>query len=428
LTALGGGYYRIHPALPWFFRRLFEHDYPERRIAATRAFVEAMGELGNYYFRQYEGGNRDVIGILAAEEANLLCARSLARSNGWWRRVISTMQGLWVFYEHTARTAEWSRLVEEIVPNFIDPATEGALPGKEADWGLVTQYRVRLARKARQWDQAERLLSQQASWDRQRAAAILAKPPQNWEAREKNAVRTLQTSLHELSEVQREQGLATCVDGYLEALSLDEQIQDSQAAAHCAFHLGDAYKDLPGIRDLALAERWYRRSSDLFAEKDRMGWTGCQVQLGTVAYERFLDAREAGRPLKEYLGHLSQAEQFYRQALEMFPANAVEELATTHHQLGVVYTAAGLFDPALRNYRESIRYKEAMQDRFGAGQSRESAARTLACAGRFADARDWAQSALRDYQACGNADQEVVGTLKLLEEIESGLRATSPPS
>lgn len=28
LAALGGGYYRIHPALPWFFRRLYEEFYP----------------------------------------------------------------------------------------------------------------------------------------------------------------------------------------------------------------------------------------------------------------------------------------------------------------------------------------------------------------------------------------------------------------
>src|ERR1019366_3508807 len=170
LTALGGGYYRIHPALPWFFRRLFEQCYPARQIAATRAFAEAMGGLGNYYHSQYVDGNRDVIGALAAEEANLLHARSLARSNGWWDCVTSTMQGLNVFYQYTGRGAEWSHLVEEIVPDFVDPATQGPLPGKEEDWSLVTQYRVRLARNARQWDQAERLQSQRAAWDRQRAA------------------------------------------------------------------------------------------------------------------------------------------------------------------------------------------------------------------------------------------------------------------
>ena len=223
-------------------------------------------------------------------------------------------------------------------------------------------------------------------------------------------------------------GVQTCALPicYLEATSFAEQIPDSQVAAICAFNLGNAYTSLPGIRDLALAERWYQRSLDLHAEEDRMGRSRCLGQLGSVAYERFLDVREAGQPPEECLGHLSQAEQYYRQALDMFPANAIRELATTHYQLGLVYAAAGQIDTALRHYRESIRYCEAMQDRFGAGQSRENAAIALVGAGRFADARDWAQSALRDYQACENVDLYVVKTLKLLEEIESGLRATSP--
>ena len=60
LTALGGGYYTIHPALPWFFKGLFERLYPKDPLP-ERAFVEAVGALGNYYWNQYETGNRDVI-------------------------------------------------------------------------------------------------------------------------------------------------------------------------------------------------------------------------------------------------------------------------------------------------------------------------------------------------------------------------------
>ena len=44
------------------------------------------------------------------------------------------------------------------------------------------------------------------------------------------------------------------------------------------------------------------------------------------------------------------------------------------------------------------------------------------------EAPEWAKSALRDYEACGNAGQEIVDTLKLLERIESGHRASPPPS
>ena len=428
LTELGGGYYRIHPALPWFFRRLFEQYYSERRVAATRAFVEAMGELGSYYHNQYEDGNRDVIGALAAEEANLLYARNLARSNGWWDPVTSAMQGLRSLYGHTGRAAEWSRLVEEVVPDFVDPVTEGPLPGREEGWGLVTDYRVLLAEGARRLEEAERLEGLLVDWNRERVVPILAKPTHAWDAAEGNAVRTLAASLHELSEIHRERGSAACVDGYGEALALAERIADTQVAANCAFNLGRAYEDLGAVRDLALAEQWYQRSLELTATGDRMGQARCLGQLGCVAWERFRDAREASRPVGECFGHLKKAEEHYRQALGMFPASAVRELGTTHNQLGNIYDDAGQIDAALHHYRESIRYYGAMQDRFRAGQTRENVAITLARAGRLADARDWAKAALRDYQACENADRWVVKTLKLLERIESDLQASSPPS
>lgn len=159
-----------------------------------------------------------------------------------------------------------------------------------------------------------------------------------------------------------------------------------------------------------------------------MGRAHCLGQLGSVAKDRFMEARKANQPPQECLGHLTKAEQYYKQALAMFPAGAVEGLAITHNQLGLIYAYAGQIDLALRHYREAIRYKENMQDRFGAGQTRHNAALALARTGRFDDAHEWAQAALRDHQAAGNADQEVVETLRLLEWIESSLQASSPRS
>ena len=76
------------------------------------------------------------------------------------------MQGLRKLYAHTGRRAEWKRLVEEIVPDFVDPETDGPLPGREEQWGLVTEYRVRLAQEERQWAEAERLQTVHVDWDR----------------------------------------------------------------------------------------------------------------------------------------------------------------------------------------------------------------------------------------------------------------------
>jgi hypothetical protein len=82
LTALGNGYYSLHPALPWYFRELFERDYTgEKADRAGRAFVEVMGDLGNCYLSKYKSGDRRVFDLLMAEEDDLLVARRLARQH-----------------------------------------------------------------------------------------------------------------------------------------------------------------------------------------------------------------------------------------------------------------------------------------------------------------------------------------------------------
>ena len=59
LTPLGGTWYGIHPALPWFLRQVFARHYDgedgslERR-AALRAWVEAVGALGDHYHDQFD--------------------------------------------------------------------------------------------------------------------------------------------------------------------------------------------------------------------------------------------------------------------------------------------------------------------------------------------------------------------------------------
>jgi tetratricopeptide (TPR) repeat protein len=413
LTAHGGGAYSIHPALPWFFRQLFEERDAEARKSAVRAYVEAMGALGDYYHDQYEHGNRNVIGVLRAEEPNLLHARGLARQHGWWGLVIGTMQGLRQLYDHTGRRAEWARLVDEIVPDFVDADTGGPLPGREDQWSLVTEYRVRLAEEARQWEEAERLQRTCVEWDRPRM-----RPEHS------NSVRTLAASLHELGEIQREMGSAQCVKAYRESFDLAMSISDRSGAAAGALNLGNAYKDLRKIRNLDEAERWYRKSLELAADEDSMTRAGGLGQLAAVAYERFKEARDRKRPAPEILGYLNEALRRYHEALEMTPPDAIAQLAVFRNQLGNIYLNAGQIDRALHHWRESIRLDEAQGNLYGAAQTRFNVAVALARAGRFADARQYAEAALRGYQTYGpGAAAEVQKTLGLIADIAKAASA-----
>jgi tetratricopeptide (TPR) repeat protein len=420
----GGGYYSIHPALPWFFQELFARSSAEAGLAARRAFVEAVGELGDSYHDSYGAGKREVLSALRAEEANLLQARRLALENGWWRRVIGAMQGLRVLYAHTGRRAEWKRLVEEVVPAFVEPQTEVPLPGREQDWSLVMDYRVRLAREERNLAMAAHLQELAVDWARRRAAPLLALPPEGLDARQKNQIRTLAVSVEALGHVQLGDNRVACVAAYKEALALYQRIEKKPEEAVLAFNLGHAYKDLPTLRDLSEAEQWYRHSLDLRASGDRLGRGQCAIQLGTVALERFRDARTAGWPKKELLVFLNDAARWYHEALELTPGDAVDNLAVTHNQLGNVYGQAGDLDHALPHYRKSIRYDETQDNFFRAVQTRRNAALDLASVGRFADALAYAEEALRGFATYGErAAAEVEMTRALIEKIQRAMQS-----
>lgn len=422
LKRQGGGLYGIHPALPWFFRNLYEQFYGASREAPLWAFVEVMGALGNYYFWQYEGGDRDVIGLLHAEEANLLHARRLAREEGWWLRIISTMQGLRHLYNHTGRRAEWRRLVEEIVPNFIDLETDGALPGREDGWGLVNGYRVQLVREERQWDKAERLQRVVVDWARRYAAPVHELPREDLDGSQLNKLRSLAASLHELADIRRELGWEDCVAVYEESLELAESIGDRALAATCAINLSNAYDEIPALRDLREAERWCRRSLELREEGDQLGRGQCFGQLGFVAFGLFREAGEAKRPLEECLGHLNEAAYFYHQQIELTPADAVNELAVANNQLGIIYGAADETKYSVTHFCEAIRYREMQGNFFSASGARFNVARVLAQAGRPQDALEYARAALCGFESFGErAADWIQQTQQLIGEIEQEL-------
>lgn len=415
LTAHGGGYYMIHPALPWYFNDLFMQYYAtdDEQQAAARAFVEAMSELGVVYHDQYGSGNRDAtINVLQAEEANLLYARQLAHSHDWWYDVIDTMQGLHMLYVHTGRRAEWKRLVDEIVPDFVNMTTDGPLPDREEAWGLVTQYRVGLAQEERHWAEAERLQQAQVTWCRQRAASALTVPVEALDGGQRHAIRTLAVSISVMGHILREQGKPECAATYEETIPLYQHIGDQPGVAITAYNLGHAYINIPALRDLEQAEYWCRRSLELRDERDRLGRARGLGQLGFVAYERFKEALTAQQPEDKLLRHIhiliNAALNFYYDALNLLPPHAVNDLAVMHNQLGLIFTQAVDFDRALPHYRDAIRYHESAGNLYAAAQTRCNVAGALAQAGRFEDALLYAQAALRNFEPYGVGAAEMI--------------------
>jgi tetratricopeptide (TPR) repeat protein len=426
LSSYGGGYYGIHPALPWYFAELFTEifgpvDSPAA-LQAIRAYTAVVASLGSQYHEQYEKGRRGVIGVLRAEEANLLQARRLARAHGWWDEVIGAMQGLRGLYQHTGRNLEWARLVAELIPDLVDPDTDGPRPGREEQWSLVTDYRVRLSYDQRDYTTAERIQQAKVAWRRERNATALAIPPEQLDDTQLDDIHSLAMNVDLLASVLRQRQQPSCVEVYTEALKLHRRIGDRQGEAISGYNLGRAYQEIPELRDLDEAARWYQYSLDLHDVADRLGRARCVGQLGYVHLERLTEARAAGQPNEKLLAHLNAAADAYHQALELTPADALDDLAVTHNQLGLVYDHGGQLDVALRHWQESIRYKEAAGNRYGAAVTRNNVARALAEGGRLGDGLLWAQAALRDFQTYGDrAAAKIVQTKELIAAIEQAM-------
>jgi len=413
LTALGGGLYSIHPAVSWFFHQLFEQYDVESRERALRAYVEAMASLGSYYHDGYLGGTRYLIRALIAEEPNLLYARALARQHCWWPEVVRAMHGLRVLYYHTGRRAEWARLVEEIVPDFVEPVSGDPSAGREEQWSQIIGYRVQLAREARNWDEAEGLQLRSVEWNRSRVRE-----------EDRDSIRVLVASLHEFGDIQREMLRAECVETYRECFNRALGIEYRSGAATVALKLGHAYVRIPALRNLDTAERWYCRSLELIPDGDHLSRAGCLGEPGSVAFKRYEEACAAKKPEAEILRHLNDAFRRYREALKMTPPDAVRQLALAHQHLGIIYAAVGDLARSLHHYRESIRLSEAGADAYTAAQTRGNVAVALTNAGRLADARQYAEAALRGFQTYGaSAAEDIQKTLDLIAAIAKAATA-----
>ena len=426
LISHGSGYYGVHPALPWYFRDLFAlHFAGENAQRARRGFVEAMGELANYFAEQYQKGNRQVLHTLMAEEDNFLAAWSLARQNGWWNCVIAAMQGLREVYQCTGRGPAWRRLVKAVTPDFVDPHTGRPFPGREDEWSIITSYRVLLAREERDLVMAERLQRLVVDWSREHARAALATAPDQRSTVQRDLVYNLNASVHELGEIQRESNDASCAESYREAFDLAESIADRAAQAVCALNLGVAYTNVAVLHNFDEAEHWLRQSLDLRPPADALGRGKTLAELGGLALLRFDDAVEKGRPEEERLRLINDAAHHYHEALQLFPSTAIVELGVTHNQLGVIFQRVGDINRVLQHYQQSIRYKEQARDIVGAGETRFNVGVALFRAQRFDDARAYAQAALANFQSFGDrAAKHIQNAERLLAAI--GKAAAKP--
>ena len=421
LSPIGGGSFLIHPALPWYFQRLFTETFgpltgPDGQ-AAARAYVDTFALIADVYYQAQLAGKQNVILLATVNEANFLHARDLAIRYQWWDRVMEPMRGLQILYEHAGRDLELARLTEELVPYLTEASTGLPRPDLEPDFLVLIEFLTRVARRARNWELAEQLLRSSLQVSERRAEAARATPAAS---RDLNRIRSLGVDYNHLGIVLESQHKPECVEYFEKALAIFGEIEDSPLIARTAGNLANVYLLTPARRNLDLSEKWLLKAIQHYRD-DLLGRTKCLGQLAQVKYLQLINSLADGTDSGISKRIWREAAELLNEVFRLIPDEAIRELSVIHELAARLYVVVGEIDRAMSHCQQAIRMDEQLGQPFLAGATRIYTAEILAQAGRFEDAALFAERAIEDFQRVGALDR-ITAAQRLLDKIRAGRR------
>jgi tetratricopeptide (TPR) repeat protein len=443
LTHAGGYIFLIHPVLPWFLRRLFKrassstareplgHPSPNPaetyEICATRAYVEAIGGLGGFLGNELNRGDESIGRALRAEEQNFIRALSLAKRHGWWPNMIGPMLGLEALYEFTGAFSLWKKLVEDIIPLFVDGRNGGPLPDHEDEWSFVTSWRVELARKQDSWEEAKHLLQLLLDRERSKCMPLLSRPEGELSPEQVHAIKNLVIHENDLGLVLGEQNDPECLGQFNRAIELSAHIKDVEGQAHTLYNVAGALSTIDSIRNFDTADRYIVDAFNLTVDSNSHFRARCLGQRGFIALERYKAKMDSGATTPSDKQLVLDAINFYEAGLELLGEDSpVSDRLTFRNQLCNCFNHAARSDLAILHCQESIRLAEGSGEVVRAAYARGNLARALAQVGNFESALEYLKVAKRQLETYLGVNAPQVQTAQsMLDQIRKRMSELS---
>jgi tetratricopeptide (TPR) repeat protein len=358
LTGLGGGMYRVHPALPGYLATWWRHEEPANhdavREAATKALLSAHAALGAWLYQQISSGDAALAYmIIGLERRTLGSLLGYALDHRLWDKaapIAVPLDKYWTARGLNEEAGAWTdrvRLATE-GPDGTPPQLD-TLEGSLWLFFIGNQANRELIRN--QLDDAERTY-------RQILTMLQAQPSSSQEQQ------SLADTYHALGMVAKNRRrLDEAEKWYRRSLAVSEETGNKLGTALTCHELGSValrrgeVAEAKGRMDeaekrLDEAEKWFRRS---LAIKEELGnkpyIPSTYLQLGILAHTR---------------GRLDEAEKWYRRSL------AIEEelvnkpgMAGTYHELGRAAQNQRRLDEAEKWYLKSLAIKDELDDKPG---------------------------------------------------------------
>jgi len=368
LTRLGGGMYRIHPALPAYLAARWhaEEDagYDGQRAAATRALLSAYAAFGHWLLRQINSGDAGlaytIVGLQQRTIGQLL---GYALDTQHWHEAQAIAQPLNLYWDSRGLDTEAAAWIDRV--RLATEDADGAPPGLDSAPGTLwldfTGWQAYRQLVSGQLDTAERTY-------REILAMLQAQPASPLQQGR------LAVAYSALGRIAWARGrLDEAADWFARSLAVEEELGDRRGMAATYDELGIVAHDR---RRLGEAANWFARSLAIREELgDQPGMAATYHQLGMVAHDR---------------GRLDEAADWFARSL------AVEEelgdrlgMAATYHELGIVAHARRRLDEAADWYVRSLIIEEELGHQPGMAVSYHNLGMVARARGRLDEAADW---------------------------------------
>jgi tetratricopeptide (TPR) repeat protein len=370
LTGLGGGMYRIHPALPGYlaagWRAEDPDGYDQDRQACEQALCAACAAFARWLTGQIASGKAAVAyALIGLHRRTLGAMLGHALDRQAWVDAEGIIRALDAYWDARGLGTEAGAWGVRVLDATAGPGQTPAQPARSL-WLYTTIHEAIGLTDAGQPDQA-------AHAYRRALAYLHDQPATDWTRA------SISVLYHQLGMTDQERGrLDEAEEWYRKSLAINEEFGSRTGMVLSYGQLGTLARDRGRLDE---AEEWYRQTltlSEELRDRPRMGMT--YHQLGMTAQGR---------------GRLDEAEEWYRKSLAISGELGNRRyMAVTYHQLGMTAQDRGRLDEAEEWYRKSLAIKEELSDRVGMSATYHQLGMTAQDRGRLDEAEEWYRKSL----------------------------------
>jgi tetratricopeptide (TPR) repeat protein len=377
-----GGYYKLHPTLPPFFRKQFVADFDDNGLKLLNTkFIEFYSKFTFDIYEDLRNCELSVNTTLIFEEPNLLRALRSAEINKDWRSVEFISKVILQFYENSSRIAESNALRMHFLGHIGSKLTLKDSIEKATLWLYLLESEAHYRISINELNKAVTLCTQMLNYLTSLQAITSVEDPEL----NNNIDNYIAVVYFYLGRVEQERNhFHKAENWYKKALDIFERLGLKRDVASDYHQLGMIAQYSNHFDE---AENWFRKSIEI---RERLGLerdaASDYLHLGIIAsqysnqsdkaenwfrkaleiYERLGVERDAaavyqnlGIIASQYTNQSDKVENWFKKALEIFERLGLErEMAYAYHNLGVFKQEHKHFDEAENWYRKALEIYE----------------------------------------------------------------------